>query len=236
MTDVTVAESGPAVADAAEIISIPVVKAKESIDIDVKRLPDNVYAEVIFQGLKQVLNRNQTKLVAKAYSDAEAKKAGYDSAAAHLHADALKASAKNLEEMYAGKIRSSSGTKSTKLSGEVKDEAMRLARTLVKQAIKSAKGKVGDYAASEITKAAKVFLERDPSIVAMAQKNVEERNAKKIEGVNLAQIISVSADRVKAREDKAAKAKAKKADKAPLSAAKAGQTQTRAKPQGATAH
>lgn len=237
MTDTTQGQdtAPEATPKAANILSIPVVKAKGSIEVNFDELPDEVYREILFQGAKQVLNRNMSKIVAAAYNDADAKKNGHADKEAHLKADAMKAAEKNLADMKASKIRLTGGAKAAKVSGAVKTEAMRIARNLVKDAIKTAGGKVSHYAASEITKAAKAYIEADPSIIAMAEKAIAERDSKKVAKVDLSALIKVDPEKVAAAEAKNAKNR-KGGDKPPLSAKQAG-IPTRSKGgAGATAH
>lgn len=228
MSDTTVADTGSAEGAApaakANIIAVPIVKAGkgETVDLNLDELPDDVYREIMFQGAKQVLNRNMTKIVAAAYTDAEAKKAGHADKAAHQKADALKIAAKNVEDAKAGKIRLTSGSKKAKASGAVMTEAMRIARALVKDAIKATKQRVSDYKASDITVAAKAYIEADPTIIEMAQKAVDARESKAVPKVDLATLIKKDPVKVAAND---AKAKAKKGEKgtgAQLSAKQAG--------------
>lgn len=200
-------------AEATNTLNVPIVKAKAVVPVNLDDLPDDVYREVMLQGLKVVLNRGMSKITIGDLGDAE-----------KVKEEALLKGNANLEALYEGKIRFTGGAKGSKVSGAVKTEAMRLARNLVKDEIKRQGGKISHYEASEITKAAKDLLEQDDSLLEQAKTNLEARA--KIaagEGEKLSAVtkgIKVSAKKVKAAEDKAAKAKKDK----PLSAKQAGMT------------
>lgn len=195
------------------ILTIPVTKSKGSVEIDTSKLPDDVYREVLIQGLKVLANRGMSKITKASTKDET-----------ELKALAQAQAEKNVEAMHAGKIKFSAGVKAKKASGKVMTEAMRLARGIVKDEIKRSGGKVSHYEASEITKAAKAYLEADPAILAQAEKNLAEREAIPTPTtINLAELIKASPKLIAAAE-------AKKKDK-PLSAKQAGMTAKRKKGQ-----
>lgn len=205
------ADADTTVATPSTILVIPVTKSKGSIEVDTSKLPDDVYREVLIQGLKVLANRGMSKITKASTKDE-----------AELKALAQAQAEKNHEAMLAGKIKFSAGTKAKKASGKVMTEAMRLARGIVKDEIKRSGGKVSHYEASEITKAAKAYLEADPAILAQAEKNLAEREAIPTPAtINLADLIKASPKLVAAAE-------AKKANK-PLSAKQAGMTSKRSK-------
>src|SRR3546814_3687824 len=80
-------------------------------------------------------------------------------------------------DMYEGKVKITGAAKVKKASGAVMTEAMRLARNLVKDAMKANKIKISTVKASEITKAAKALIEADASILATAESNLKAREA-----------------------------------------------------------
>lgn len=206
MSDTTEATATPS-----SILNIPVTKSKGHIEVDTSKLPDDVYREVLIQGLKVLANRGMSKITkASTKDEAELKSLAQDQAE------------KNLQAMYDGKIKFSAGVKAKKASGKVMTEAMRLARGIVKDEIKKSGGKVSHYEASEITKAAKAYIEADPSIIQMAEENLAKREATPTPTtINLAELIKASPKLVAAAE-------AKKKDK-PLSAKQAGMTSKRSK-------
>src|SRR5258706_11566955 len=90
------------------ILTIPVTKSKGSIEIDTSKLPDDVYREMCIQGLKVLANRGMSKITKASTKDE-----------AELKALAQTQAEKNLEAMYAGKIKFSAGVKAKKASGKV---------------------------------------------------------------------------------------------------------------------
>jgi hypothetical protein len=80
--------------------------------------------------------------------------------------------AKNLADLYAGKVRLVGAKGDDKTSGKVMTEARRLAKQMMRDAIKAEGGKISHYDASEITKAANALLEADPSIIEKAKENL----------------------------------------------------------------
>lgn len=217
-TTVSVAEELPST-----IVSVALKNAAGSIEVDTSKLPDDVYREALMQGLKVIAERGMSKLTKEAYPDEAERKA------------AIKAKAEaNVQDMYDGKVKITGAAKVKKASGAVMTEAMRLARNLVKDAMKANKIKISTVKASEITKAAKALLEADASILATAEKNLAEREATPVK-IDIKSLIHVDPELVAKDEAKKAAAKANK----PLSAKQAGKVAPRAKgskPQaGATA-
>lgn len=148
-------------------MQIPIVKAKGDIAVDLDKLPDEMVQEIWFLGLKAMLNRGMTEVTGK---DSPEKRK-----------DAMDAATENLQKLYEGKMRRTSGQKSAKGQGEVMTEARRLAKIEVKAALKDAGHKVSYIPASEITRLANEYLatEDGKEIIALAKEAVEKRNAKK---------------------------------------------------------
>lgn len=212
------------------ILQIPVVKSKSTIEIDTSLLSEEVYTEVVRLGLKELTNRGMSKVTKAAYGDADAKKAGFDSGEAHMRDAAQKIATTNVEKIIKGDIRFSADGAVKKASGVVMTEARRLAKAIVKYIIMSNKGRIADYEAKEITAAANALLnsEAGKEILAKAEANIKEREAVKVEGVDIMSLIKTSPALV-------AKAEARKS-KATLSKTQAGKVAPRAKPTaGATA-
>lgn len=218
-------------------VSIGVKNGAGKVSIDTDQLPQEVYEAALIEGLKVLVHKGMSKLTKANIPDDEARKAEIFKVASE---NAIELCKKDESGAYAGKVKLDSRRASgPKVSGEVKTEAMRLARNLVKDEIKKAGMKVSHVAASEITTAAKQYLEAYPEILVKAAKNVEERKAAvTAEGakkVDIKSIIKVDPKLVAAAEAK--KAKAKKKDE-PISATQAGQVQARSKPKASqpTAH
>lgn len=183
------------------------------VEVDTAKLPDDVYREVLMQGLKAIAERNMSKLTKEAYPDEAERKAA-------IHAKAME----NVQAMYDDKIKITGVKAVKKASGAVMTEAMRLARNLVKDAMKANKIKISTVKASEITKTAKLLLDQDPSILKQAEENLKQREATPVK-IDIKSLIHVDPELV--AKDEAKKAAAKK-DK-PLSAKQAGKVAPRAK-------
>lgn len=200
-------------------LNIPITKGKADIVVTqamLDALPEDVYKEVLIQGCKAILNRGMSKITKAGTKDDE-----------EMKSLAMAAAEKNLDMMNTGKIKLS-GKKAKKASGEVMTEARRLARNLVKDALREAGQSISHIEASEITKAANELIDNDPSILVDAQANVEARKVK-VDGGKLA--IDVST--IKISDKLKAKAEAKKAKDGTLSATQAGKPkakQPKAKP------
>lgn len=195
------------------LVTIALKNSAGNIEVDTAKLPDDVYREALMQGLKVIAERNMSKLTKEAYPDEDQRK------------QAIKDKAlANVQDMYEGKTKITGAAKVKKASGAVMTEAMRLARNLVKDAMKANKIKISTVKASEITKAAKLLIEADASIVATAEENLKQREATPIK-IDISALIKADPALVAKAEAKAAEAKANK----PLSAKQAGKVAPRAK-------
>ena len=193
------------------IMQVPVPKAKASLDVDTDKLPEHVYAEALRLGLKEILARGMTKITVAKLEGKEL---------ADAQAAALAKAESNLADAYSGKVRIVGATK-TKVSGAVNTEAMRIARNVIKEALKAQGKKVSHYPAKAISDAAKALLATDDGkeILAEAKTNVEARSK-----VN----VSIDLSAIAVDPKLVAKAEQEKEDrKAQLSAKQAGQTKKR---------
>jgi hypothetical protein len=201
-------------------IRIPIAKGEDAVEIDTDQVSDAIFQYAFALGMKAILNRGMGKVTKALMPNAEARKA-----------EAMVIASKNLEAVYANKVRMTGGVKAKAASGEVNTEAMRLARIAVKDTIKEAGGKVSHYDASEITKAAKELIAADASIVEQAKVNIEARKSAKPKVAIDVGKIAVSAKKVAEAKKKAEEAKATRAAKSkdkPISAAQAGKVAPRA--------
>ena len=183
------------------IILVPVVKAKAMMEVDTDRLDEQTYTEAVKLGLKQMLNRGQTKITAAEISDEEQRKA-----------ESWSKAEETLKDIYAGKVRISGG-KAKKATGKINTEAMRIARQLVKDAMKAQGIKVSLVKAKDISAAAAELLEADPEILKEAAANVKAREDKEkaiATKIDLSKI-QLDPNRVKAAADKKTKVSAKQA-------------------------
>jgi hypothetical protein len=203
-------------------VNIPITKGDATLEVDTDSLPQAVYEYAFLLGMKTLLNRGMTD-VTKAKMPDEAKR----------KEEAMAIAAKQLEAVYAGKVRMTGGVKAKAASGEVQTEAVRLASIIVKDTIKADGGKVSHYDKKEITKAAKDYIAADPSILEQAKANIEARKELKPKVAIDIKKIAISAKRVADAEEKKAEARAKTAEKnkgKPLSATQAGKSAPRAVP------
>ena len=209
----TTADAASDAATPSTIVTIALKNAAGSVDVDTAKLPDDVYREALMQGLKVIAERGMSKLTKEAYPDETERK------------QAINAKAQaNVQDMYDGKVKITGAAKVKKASGAVMTEAMRLARNLVKDAMKANKIKISTVKASEITKAAKLLIDSDASIVATAEANLKQREQTPIK-IDIAALIHADPALVAKDEAKKAEAKANK----PLSAKQAGKVAPRAK-------
>jgi hypothetical protein len=214
MTDLDTVDSAGADLAPSSMISFALKNGAGEVSVDTSKLPDAVYREALMQGLKAIAERAMSKITKTEYPDETERRA------------AIKAKAeKNIEAMYAGDVKLTGVTKAKKASGAVMTEAMRLARNLVKDAMKANSIKISHVKASEITAAAKALLEQDSSIIATAEANLAAREAKPA-SIDIKSLIHVDPGLVAKDEAKKAKAKAEK----PLSKTQAGKVAPRAKP------
>jgi len=212
-TDTTAGVDDAGAATPSTLVQIALKNAAGTIEVDTARLPDDVYREALMQGLKVIAERGMSKLTKEAYPDETERKG------------AIKAKAEaNVQDMYDGKVKITGAKTVKKASGAVMTEAMRLARNLIKDAMKANKIKISTVKASEITKAAKAYIETNPSIIATAEENLKKREETPMT-LDIKSLIKVDPELVAKDEAKKAKAKADK----PLSKAQAGKVAPRAK-------
>lgn len=232
MTDVGV-DTGNSGAVVANIQAIPLTKIKgESVEVNFDELPIEVYKEMLFLGAKEYINSvGMSKIGAGLTKLNDAEKAK-----AH---EAIKAqAAKNVEAMTTGSGFKFHGAKASgeKVPAAVNLEAMRIARNLVKDWMKSTGRKIAHTPASEITAGAKAILAADPSIYKTAEAALKARAETPIKGIDLSSIVKADPKMVEKAEAKKA---SKKKEGTPLSAKQAGLVAPRqkpSKPSGATAH
>lgn len=177
---------------------VPVVKAKQTLTFDTDKIPENVYAEALRLGLKELVNRGMTKLTKAAFKDVQE----------DLAAAVMEVAQKNFDNILAGKIRIA-GAKSDKASGKVMVEARRLAKAAVKEELKRQNIKVSYVSAKDLTEAANALIASDPSFIEKAKVNVAETEATKNEALSsIVKSVKVDEKLVKADAEKKAAAKA----------------------------
>lgn len=196
------------------VLNVPVTKGKGFVSIDTDTIPQDVFTEAVLQGLKVLVNRGTSKITKETYPDENA-----------LKAAAMAKAEEQVELIMTSKIKFTGQKSSTKVSGAVKTEAMRLARNLVKDEMKKAGIKVSHVKASGITDAAKQLLETMPALVDQAKANLEARSQFDVSSaIQIKSLVHTDPELV-------AKAEAKKAKDGTLSAKQAGKVKTRSKGQ-----
>lgn len=208
-------------------IDVLISKAKRTMAVDTTSISDDMFSEIVYRGLADILNSGMSKITVAKLEGEQLEKA---------KAAAFEKAEENLKALLAGEIKpkGARGKKSSKVPTEIKTEALRLAKAAITDQIKSDGGKVSHYAKSDITKWAKELLEADSSYFQMAEASLAQRKATPVK-------ISLAA--LKPSEKLVAAAEAKKANSKkgnPISAKQAGMPAPRskpsAKPSNATAH
>jgi hypothetical protein len=232
MSDVDVVTDSPDTAVVANIQSIPITKVKgAALDIDFDALPIEVYKEMLYLGAKEYINSVKMSKIGAGLTKLEGAELEKAKTAVVTQAKA------NAEAMATGKDFKFHGASKSdaKVSGAVQTEAMRLAKNLVKDAMKKAGLKISHTPASEITAAAKVVLTQMPDLYKTAEANLAQRAETPIKGIDIKALVKADPELVaKAEASKAAKKKG-----APLSAKQSGMVAPRQKPKGGaqvTAH
>lgn len=202
------------------IFAVPVTKAKGVVEIDTGNVPEDVYREAVFQGLKVLVNRGASTLKKEDFNDDEAYRAA-----------ATEVANKQVAAILAGDIKPSGAPKTVKASRDVMVEARRLAKEMVKDYIRNVmKQRPSHYSPKEMTRLTERVLQDQPSIIETARANIEARTAKPLE-INLGTDLAPDPARVeKAKATAAARAKKNKTtDAGTLSATQAGKAKPRAK-------
>jgi hypothetical protein len=193
---------------------------------DADAIPIEMYRYIFQQGLETVVNSvgmskllpGITKLVG-----AEAEKAK----------DAVRKQARaNVQALLEGTLKTKGARAKAEVSGAVQTEALRIAKEMVKDLIRSNGQKIGAYKASEITTAAKELIADNPDIVKKAKANLDERaeGAKTTKSLDLKKMFGAKA------ESEEVKAKPKWANLKKAREAKEGKGEgaVRAKPDAVT--
>ncbi len=187
------------------LVSVHIAKGKASLDVDISKLPDDVYNEIIQKGLQSVLGRGMTEIKTAGLEGSELEKA---------QNAAMEIAQANLDKCYAGEIRLMA-TKRTKVKGKERTEALRIAKQIVKDQMKAEGLKVSHYSAKEITLAAEEVLADNPQILEEAKSAIakREKEAKEVVKIDLKSKMKADPKKVEAAKKKAAQAKAATAAK-----------------------
>ena len=194
-------------------LNVPITKGKTTLAVVLDEIPDDVYQEILLQGLKVLLNRGMSKVTKETYPNSE-----------EMKAKAVEVAQAQLELVKTSKIKFTGGKKKSGATGAVMTEARRLAKALVKDELKREGIKISHVEASEITKYANAFLESEggAALIEKAKANLAEREA-----IAAGTVVSVKGIHIS--EKLVAAAEAKKSSKGTLSAKQAGKVAKRAK-------
>lgn len=199
------------------IHEIKITKADQSIRIDDADLSDETLLAVIREGLKVCLNAKMTKITG--LKDAEGE------ALTKLHADAMEVANKNLSDLRSGNFKFPGAKAKKAESREVTNEAMRLARDIVRDLLRANGITISHVPAKDITTAAKNLVDTDETILAQARENIAKRSEVPEHRIDLS-ALGLNTTALKAESDKAKEAASAKR-KESLSAAQAGRTKSR---------
>ncbi len=191
-------------AEQTKFVTVLIPKAKQSLEVDLSQLPEEVWSEVVNLGLKSLLTRGMTEI----------KTTGLEGKALETaqHA-AFEVAQGNLEKMYSGEIRLTT-TKRVKVKGKERTRALQKAKNIVKAQMKAEGLKISHYSAKEITMAAESVLEDNPELIAEARAELEaeEKQTAKVK-ISLKDKMKADPKKVQAAKEKAAAAKAATAAK-----------------------
>lgn len=150
-------------------LRVPIAKGGKDayIDVDYDLIPTEQLTNVAINGLVTILNARMskvgaiTKLEGKALEDAKAM--------------AMKIANENLESLMANRTKPKGKAAKSDHPREVMTEARRIAKEMVKNKLRAANRRISHVAASDITKAANMMIESDPSIIEKAREAIAER-------------------------------------------------------------
>ena len=152
-------------------LTIKIAKAGSTRDIDPDSFPDNVYAEALRLGFEALANKGMSKVGAVTKLEGAEK----DKAIANANEIADN----NLAELAAGNIKAGRAAAKSKVPGVVLTEARRLAKEVVKDAIRREGKKISHFEPKQITLLANQLIEADPSYIESAKANIEARTSLK---------------------------------------------------------
>ena len=205
------------------LLKVPVAKAgKEAfIEVETDQIVDTTVYEAIFlEGLKACLNSKMTKV------GPVTKLEGKDLADAK--ATALEIAAKNLAALKDGSFKFPGAKAKTTAPRDVMNEAVRLAREVIRDQIRAHRITISHVPAKDITTAARKLVENNPSYIAKAEAELAKRKQVPTDTIDL------SALGIHADPEKVAKAEASKAERnaraKTLSKTQAGKVKGRTKP------
>jgi hypothetical protein len=222
MTDATAGE-------ASVTLKIKLKGGVGEVEVDASKIVDMDVYQYIFQvGLETIINKVGMSKIAAGITKAE----GEDKA--KRSADIIEQAQKTIQAMYDGDLKGAKAT--SKRTGATQTEAMRLAKALVKDTLRTNGYKISAFDAKEITAFAKEVLAANQDLYKRAEENLKARAELPVKGLSVASMLGerTGDETLKAKPKVPPKPKAKAKDV--ISAAQAGKVAPRAKPTGATAH
>ncbi len=185
-------------------INVQISKAKKELQISIEEfmaLDPDVQIYILEQGYGKVLNAATAKLT-KAKIDEEGLT---DEQVAD---QAMGLVNKRMDELKAGKVKRTRSAGKGKVPGVVMTEARRLAKNIIKAAIKASGERISAYEPKVITEAANEYLEQHPEVIEQAAASIEQ--AKTLAGV--ADVSGIHTDAKRVAKLDAKKTKKGKAD------------------------
>ncbi len=228
MTDAVASEASSKKSDPIEVklkggVGTVVVDPDMILDLEIFRY-------IFAVGLETIVNKVGMSKIAVGITKAE----GEDKV--RRTAEIVEQAQRTVQAMYDGNLKGAKAT--SKRTGATQTEAMRLAKALVKDTLRSNGYKISAFDAKELTAFAKEVLSGNPDLYKRAEENLKARAELPIKGLNVAAMLGDKAgdESLKAKPKVPPKPRAKGEAKATLSATQAGKVAPRQKPVGATAH
>jgi hypothetical protein len=186
------------------MFEIRIAKADKNIDVDFNAFSPEVKRFIVEQGLSKLLNAATAKDTLAAHNNNEEE----------MRSDAYVNAQKRVASLVAGNTSArKSKSSGSKVSGEIMTEARRQAKIIVKAQIKAAHGRISDYSSKTLTEYANKYIEANPSVVEAAKLAVEAAQNLASKATMDVAAIPIDPSKVKANEDRKAKAKAATAAK-----------------------
>jgi hypothetical protein len=222
------------------ILQIPNKKVPgEYTQVNTDHIPNDSMIELVKLGLDVALHRRMSNQPSATYMKglAEAAEAGDTDAANELagHAESgRKIAQENLQKILKGEMttRKAAASKVSKEERKAQTLALNNARAKTRDWIVAQGKRISHFKASQITEAAKQYLEAHPEMLDEARAAIAAAEAKPTEAADLAIFakLSESPDAVKREKAARAKAKAKRDEDKVLSAATADKVAPRRRP------
>jgi hypothetical protein len=221
MTDVSETANG--------VILKIMVKGGVEVEVDSSKITDmDVYQAIFVEGLKAILSKGAVAKLSTGITKKSEKEQGELKKA--IHEEALKM----VHGLYEGQLKTRGATKR---SGAVQTEAMRLAKALVKDTLRSNGYKISAFDAKTLTAYAKDVLAANSELYKKAEENLAQRAAMPVKGLDVKAMLGEKAgDETFKAKPKVPPTPRKKGEGKPISAAEAAKVAPRAKPQHTTAH